>query len=704
MMKHSRLLVAVVAACGVFVLFAGGKASAQANPENSVVGPTTFEPRAGNTRALCPGANRDTYPLDFRVYFSDSNPSAPDLNLTSGRYTYTINLDWATCRSSANSRSYAIYSDSDRVCPVSGTYGEGGEATDCIKYIGEDWFEGPSGLTCPGGTDGDCLDVGTIGDRAIWADQPFMYNHPFISSQRRTINVSGVIPDWSERSSTGSYTISETMCQYYKFPNPSFDQFVDGVPRGGVRNRNARCQSVSITFRWLQRSTQSVVSCGNTSPAQVEVGQEFTLSTSFTNNGGAGSGNVGYGIRLYDFEEAFPPGNTQGDGGVVGFSTVARDGGLGNGQIPNILGSPTRPVLSTPGIHSGYFRINVGDASNSPLDCEFEIEAVSKPYYRVYGGDVVAGAGFMDDTSCSPVSTDPDNLPGIIGHNGPVSGGHRGAGSQLAAFAIGELNGFSTGQRKAVGIPTPTPDYLSFARGSGSPRPYGGQISRGHVSCMPDYFSTLPSSFSDNINSNTLTLNPGHNVPSTRLQNGRLTINTTPTISHLSNGESLTVYVNGDVYIDGNIIYSDGPYSSPEEIPSFRVIARGNIYVASWVTRLDGFYIAQPLEDGSKGLFYSCVDTDAPFSAPSAESIASDCGTKHLLSYGAVAAQEVRLTRSIGSLGDSSPAEFFNFATNSPTNGGNPAEVFIYSPSMWLKQGLSGSSEFDSYTSLPPIL
>jgi hypothetical protein len=53
----------------------------------------------------------------------------------------------------------------------------------------------------------------------------------------------------------------------------------------------------------------------------------------------------------------------------------------------------------------------------------------------------------------------------------------------------------------------------------------------------------------------------------------------------------LTLLVNGDLFINGNIILSGGSFSRAS-MPALGVIATGSIYIAPGVTRLDGYYYA----------------------------------------------------------------------------------------------------------------
>lgn len=56
-------------------------------------------------------------------------------------------------------------------------------------------------------------------------------------------------------------------------------------------------------------------------------------------------------------------------------------------------------------------------------------------------------------------------------------------------------------------------------------------------------------------------------------------------------GQRLTIYATGDVYITGDITYSPVT-TAPGSLPSFGIIAKGNIFIAPSVTKLDGFFYA----------------------------------------------------------------------------------------------------------------
>jgi hypothetical protein len=122
----------------------------------------------------------------------------------------------------------------------------------------------------------------------------------------------------------------------------------------------------------------------------------------------------------------------------------------------------------------------------------------------------------------------------------------------------------------------------------------------------------------------------------------------------------------------------------------FRLIVRGNIYVSRNVTQLDGLYVAQ--DNG----FYTCANDTA--SPPLDGTLYAACQAK-LTVNGAVVARQIFLLRTRGSLSQSS--------ANETGSGGQAAEVFNYSPALWVNQPVQSTeptADYDAIISLPPIL
>lgn len=270
-----------------------------------------------------------------------------------------------------------------------------------------------------------------------------------------------------------------------------------------------------------------------------------------------------------------------------------------------------------------------------------------------------AGAGMSVGGNDCAVSA--NTKAGIVSWNRGASGSYGGAGTQYAAIALSNLQDFATGQGSAI-----APTGLSFANNSDGDINLAGGMFGGHydgAACTPNYFSNA-----NNVQTGNVTL-------------GAQTI---------ANGVHKTIYVDGNVYITGNIVFSGGPYANTSQIPSFSLIVKGNIYIAPGVTQLDGFYIAQPASAGdTKGVIYTC--TSSAFNAAPLDRNLQNICSSPLTVNGSFIGRQVWLLRTAGTLTTT------------------PAEKFNYVPELWLSapfgNGLGGDAgDYNSITSLPPVL
>ncbi len=178
---------------------------------------------------------------------------------------------------------------------------------------------------------------------------------------------------------------------------------------------------------------------------------------------------------------------------------------------------------------------------------------------------------------------------------------------------------------------------------------------------------------------------------------------------------TLTIFVDGDVHIRGNIVYGNTNWGSIDKIPSFQLIVKGDIFIDSGVSQLDGLYVAQP-NGGTGGNIYTC-SSPSGVGYTSANSDLLDKCRRQLVVNGAFVAQKVFLSRSFGSLRNSYPGEHLvngvaQDCTDSGTTGVKDcaAEIFNVSPEMLLAQpGTTAQSgpttgKYDFITSLAPVL
>jgi|GEM_PF-4459409 len=318
-----------------------------------------------------------------------------------------------------------------------------------------------------------------------------------------------------------------------------------------------------------------------------------------------------------------------------------------------------------------------GGAGPTGPQCE---DIANRPYLRIYGGDVTAGAGFAtinasgnEDCTPNPNAANARHI-GFIRVNGPS---HNGSGVQLAAYAVNQNEEFASTMLRTASPAAPR--GLSFANTSGT---YGGFLGSTNITCIPDFFSSRPDS--------------------TPALSGTVTRNAAPAFPP---NREVTEYIDGNLILSGNISYPSTVYNSRGEIFSYRVIVRGNIYVQPNVSRLDGIYIAQPRDDNGDnvpdagtGRFYTCASGAAP---PSSSQIINACRTNKLTVNGSVVAQLIKPYRTNGTLRDAPNFE--------PRGSGNIAEEILFTPEVWLQTGLPTGrayevGEYDAYSNLSPVL
>lgn len=401
-----------------------------------------------------------------------------------------------------------------------------------------------------------------------------------------------------------------------------------------------------------------------TNPSSPEPNQAFTLNLPFTST--------------VDQPFTITITATGGLSGIVVGQTASgtTSGGSGVGAFPNVRG---------PSAGEFTVRYNVATPAGDLNGCLGKVRIVEKPYLRVYGNDVIAGGNFAD-SSGNCVVYNPDAA--ILTFDRQSGGNYSGAGSQLGAHALGQIhNFFSAAMRN--GSPSPTPATgLTFGNygPTGAVTDYGGLS--GLSRCVPDYYGTKPTG-------------PLPADVSVLPDNSVLNSHTIP------DGTQEVIYVDGDVFIDDRIRFANKTWSTKKHIPTFYLVAKGNIYIDNDVDELDGVYIAQhDASTGTGGVIYTCAAQGGAtaFEPVAASDLASDCGTK-LTINGAFIAKQVKFLRTEGTLSDST--------SNEAASSGNVAEVFDFSPELYLADQPSVFNtldnspidrEYDSILNLPPIL
>jgi hypothetical protein len=413
----------------------------------------------------------------------------------------------------------------------------------------------------------------------------------------------------------------------------------------------------TITINLRLTVNRPDITCGGTtlSPANPELGQSFTATSNYAASDG--SLNNAYQLAAYLRN---PAGTVVAGGADVPYTIIS----------PNSLryNFPSWADGGQGGVYTVTTSLSIpGAAWFDPVDCSASFTVANRPYHKVYGGDVFAGAAFG-----SPCYDASARIMGFNAPNFTLFGLSVGSGSQLASFALNTIHEFGSGQIRNSSDPANFGvKHLAFANTAGT---YGGNLSNTHAVCAPDFWAGAT-----NI------------LPNNQPIAGR----------NLANGAKQTIYVEGNAYVHGNVTYTGDPltgnYNNLSSIPSFRLIVRGNIYVAQNVTELNGLFVALPRPGfPNSGKFYTCGSLSG-FGPPTTAQLDGSCRTNRLTVYGAVVADLIKFTRSGGSLTNANQNERYN-------SGGDPAERFIYTPEVWLTSDFTGNEDLDSAVTLPPIL
>jgi len=325
--------------------------------------------------------------------------------------------------------------------------------------------------------------------------------------------------------------------------------------------------------------------------------------------------------------------------------------------------------------HPGYSDSGnyIGPSSQiSRSGCSLQIE--NEPYLHVYGGDVQAGNGFDTGSGC----TTGNGSIEAFNNGGPAN--YTGAGTELSALALTNINSFATVQHNGFNDEIRRPSGLAFANQGASGNNYGGGLS-GYNSCIPNYYGQHAGSSLPAGNVSVGALNGSYQV------NGDIN-NLSGTVS---SGHQVVLYVRGNVFLanPGVRLNASGVTAANlDNMPSFTLVVQGNIYIDSSITRLDGNYIAQG------GTIYDCAT-----SVGTASTSYGTCSNK-LTVNGAFVAQNIGFYRA----GQQGSLRFAGSDSGPARN--NASEEFDYSPANWLAPpaGNAQPPKYDSITSLPPVL
>ena len=333
---------------------------------------------------------------------------------------------------------------------------------------------------------------------------------------------------------------------------------------------------------------------------------------------------------------------------------------------------------------SGNYTVTYGiTGAAGAVDCTGSFSVVYRPYFSVLGGDVTAGSGF--GSSCSGTAATINSW----NSNTSTTPNYYGSGTEIAAWATSGITNFVSGIGLSGGAASNSGYGLSLSNTVGvGGAGHGGNFGANAVPCMYDYYGNKPGTTASvgTTNLTAMTLGSGdYTAPVDG--SGTFTLGGSGDITvaqdAAGNGKQISIYVAGNLYIKSNIKYS---YANINQIPRLNLYVQGNIYIDPNVTEIHGVYMAQKSSSGG-----GTINTCNPGTVAAPQPYAT-CN-KQLKIVGAMAADvKIRLVRTYGNL------------SATPGAPAEPAEIFQYSPELWMAQTVTPGFNYQSYSNLAPIL
>lgn len=443
---------------------------------------------------------------------------------------------------------------------------------------------------------------------------------------------------------------------------------------GGTSQSAQACVTITPDFD-LEPSVNIQINGGPGNRA--EVGDTITFTYAVNNDGGdAPSIDCAiYGLTRNNYYPVPSPADNSSDPGYApppGVPGCPRDFPAG---VNTNLGSENVTATTVNRTICRSLYIDPAEPGGGPLGVEACAYVVQKPYTRTYGGDVLAGFDFETAPgTCSIV-----DQAAVIGWNRRGGNAFAGAGAQHAVSATGLIFDMASSLGGSAGPPTAL-SFTNTATNSAS-GDFGGPFD--WAPCITNFYASRPAS-APGVPANVSSMSSGEygDAGNVTLAGGTV-----------SPGERITVYVDGDVLITGDISYAGN--WSVDQLPFFRLVVQGNIYIDKDVSRVDGLYIAQPDAAGG-GTIFTCAD--GAFAPPDLDDeLLTSCDNK-LTVNGSFLASDIQLLRTNGTVRQSNAAE--------PNTSPNIGETFNYNPLMWIPRSEASGAplQYDSITSLPPIL
>lgn len=519
-----------------------------------------------------------------------------------------------------------------------------------------------------------------------------------------------IVTDWLSRINNPAVTLRINGSYSYG-PNTAFDQSTNDVLQYSDSGTapvlefwyngqleyviKLDCGNPLGNFPGLPAYVPIQLSCGAmiNPPNKPELGDRISVTVTVTYSNGPPQGR--------------PSGQITVSNGVgnVGVQSINSSGGS-SGTFTMV--SNTFPV-NTLGTYVVSWSLSVD--GQPPVSCGGDIslsgdtfDVFNYPYFNAMAGDIAAGSRFASNVGDVGCTNDSSNTSaGIVGWNkgAPTYNGASGQYGLSAPNYIQEIisskgnnNGGVMSTLSFGNVGTGTPNSIT------TPGLYGGFNTKGP--CV-DYWAYKPLSANPIANVATIDLSNPRSISSgvyvVSGTNAKLTIHDA---GGVPNGTHVTIYVDGDVSINTDIKDASTTWLTPNDIPSFKLVAKGRIFIDSSVSELDGNFIAVPdtgyestanrnsYASPMKGTISTCslgFAVVAPTVSP-VQPMLNTCNNP-LAFYGTVAAYQIFLLRTYGSMSHTGPTEQFNL-----------------SPEVWLAPDTNSTVDpaYKSIVGLPPVL
>ena len=246
-------------------------------------------------------------------------------------------------------------------------------------------------------------------------------------------------------------------------------------------------------------------------------------------------------------------------------------------------------------------------------------KCIDRPLVKIYHGDISVGGRFGSHTTGNACLKDdltsPPPAAAIYAHVRAEGEGSYGSSAEYGVYARGEIEGFYSKFKRGQDPPPNPTQELTFANNDATLAWGGGW--EGRLRCMPNYWREVDKELKAQ---DSMGIDLGIDLTRADIQNTRqlyvpqaekFTItNTDPTVDLEL---KTTIYVEGDLYINDNIINENEELTTQNQIYLIYLIVKGNIFIASDVTRIDAVlialpsnHLAMPKTPPEKGRIYTC--------------------------------------------------------------------------------------------------